>query len=82
MGERRDSIRERVILAWKSADKPGWSIQKTQEVCIHIDREFEDAGLCPAPKFHEAVKSNRDIERDRYIRTWVLGCHFPWLNPR
>jgi len=78
MMQRRKSIRGQVILAWKNLRKPNWGIQKTQEVCINIDREFEKAGHCPAPQFRKAVKS----KRDRYVRTWVLGCHYPWINPR
>ena len=78
MGQRRNSVRGRVILAWKNARKPNWGIQKTQEVGINIDREFEDSGLCPAPQFRKAIKS----KMNSYIRNWFQGCHFPWINPR
>jgi len=78
MGERKDSIRGRVISTWKSAGKPDWSMQKTQSVCIKIDGEFEDARFCPAPRFRDAIKSNKGP----YLRNWVGGCHFPWINPR
>lgn len=78
MGERKDSVRGRVILAWKSASKPNWDIEKTIAVCKEVDSEFEREGPCPAPAFRRAIKSD-----DRsYIKVWVYGCHYPWLNPR
>lgn len=78
MGKRKDSIRGRVISAWESADKPDWSIQKTKEECIIANNKSEEAGLCPAPQFRKAIKS----QDNQYIRNWVGGCHFPWINPR
>ena len=52
--------------------------QKTIAACIDADADLEREGLDPAPEFRKAVKSNDE----RYICTWVLGCHFKWLNPR
>lgn len=72
-GERDNSVKGRVISAWKQANKPNWNIEQTLKVCVRIDSEFEEAGLQPAPRFRDAVK---------YLVNWVQGCHFPWLNPR
>ena len=78
MGERTSSVRGRVISAWKHEGGPNWSIEQTRKVCVKVDGEFEEAGLQPAPRFREEVESNNLP----YLRNWVQGCHFPWLNPR
>jgi hypothetical protein len=58
--------------------KPGWKLEQTTEICIKVNNDFETKDCNPAQKFREAIKLN-----DRsYVKTWVQGCHFPWLNPR
>ena len=78
MAVRKDSIRGGVIIKWDSAGKPNWNLDKTLKICININNEIAIKGLNPAPKFREAVKSNKRS----YLINWVQGCHFPWLNPR
>ncbi len=80
MGSREDSVRGRVTS--KRAKCPEqekeWDTRETMMACIDADGELEAAGLEPAPKFRQALKMNHQ----RYVRAWVLGCHFDWLNPR
>lgn len=51
---------------------------RTVTACCQADAALEAEGLSPAPQFRRARKANHA----QYIRPWVLGCHFPWLNPR
>jgi hypothetical protein len=78
MGRREHSVRGRVVTKWQKSGKPNWNTQKTLAICIDIDSELETAGYAPAPRFREAIKGNNE----KYLRNWVQGCHFPWLNPR
>jgi alanine racemase len=78
MAVRKNSVRGRVVTKWAASRKPAWNTRKTLEVCIDIDRKLEKQGFKPAQQFRKAVK--RDDEK--YLNVWVLGCHFPWLNPR
>jgi len=55
-----------------------WDVRRTITACVESDRELEAEGLELAPQSREAIKSHNE----RYIRAWVLGCHFEWLNPR
>ena len=75
---RKNSLRRSVILRCGRVGKPNWSLKKTINVCIEESNKFEIKDRNPAPKFHKAIMSN-DVS---YIRRWVLGCHFFWLNPR
>ena len=78
MGFRKTKIRGCVAEKWEAAGKPGWNLQRTIAECIKADDALAGIGLCPAPRFRFEHKSNNE----KYLNTWVLGCHFPWLNPR
>lgn len=71
-------LRGRVIAEWDAAGKPNWNKRETTGICLFIDAELKAEKLNPSPKFRKAIESN-DLE---YIKTWVMGCHFSWLNPR
>ena len=75
---RENSLRGRVILRWKEAGKKDWGHQKTIDVCIEVEGELTEAGLNRTPKFSRKIREN-DLG---YIRNWVQGCHFDWINPR
>lgn len=78
IARRNNSIRGCVIDKRNSLGHPNWTSKKTLAICIKVDNELKKAGHNPAPKFREAIRLN-----DRkYLANWVLGCHFPWLNPR
>ena len=78
MTRRAASLRGRVIDEWKKSGQPTWDIEETIRVCKRIDEQFLREEVNPAPKFREArLKENRV-----YMRIWVSGCRFPWLNPR
>jgi hypothetical protein len=80
MGSREDSLRGRVRSEWKQ--RPGQDKERVSQLtvtaCIEADVKLEAEGLNPAPQFRQGRKTN-DCQ---YIRAWVLGCHFRWLNPR
>jgi len=75
---RKGTVRGGVFGAWEGDDRPNWDLNRTIEACESADANLDRQGLNSAPKFREA-RLRRDT---RYIRTWVLGCHFSWLNPR
>ena len=71
-------LRGRVIAEWETAEKPNWGKKETIGMCLLVDAELKADKLNPSPKFRKAVELNNL----KYVRTWVLGCHFSWLNPR
>jgi hypothetical protein len=75
---RSNSIRGAVSGKWGQGGRPNWDINATIRACEEQDEMFRQTGKNPAPRFREAL----DKVDQTYIRTWVYGCHFPWLNPR
>jgi hypothetical protein len=78
MAFKNNTLKGRVDDKHKRAGSPQWDSRKTIEVCIKTARELEAEGFDRAIKFRNAIKRNDE----KYIKTWVLGCHFKWLNPR
>jgi hypothetical protein len=72
------SLRGRVGDRWERQGRPRWSDVQTIRATLEEDAALEALGLTPAPKFRQARRAGRQ----QYIRQWVLGCHFEWLNPR
>jgi len=75
---RPDSLRGAVTGRWEEAGRPKWDIEEAIRVCEDVDEEFQQAGKNPAPRFREG-RSRGDTT---YIRAFVYGYHFQWLNPR
>ena len=75
---RKNSLRGRVIRRWEKAGKPNWSLKKTISICIIVERELTKAGFNRTPKFSRSIRE----KNQQYIRKWVRGCHFEWINPR
>ncbi len=75
---RENSLRGKVILRWERACKPDWSLEKTIDICIEVEGELKKAGINRTPQFSCRIRENDK----RYIRNWVQGCHFEWINPR
>ena len=71
-------LRGEVIKRWKAAGCPQWDYETTKNVCLEVNRYLERIGQNPAPRFREEINKKNKT----YIRQWVLGCHFSWLNPR
>ena len=71
-------LRGCVIAEWENAGKPNWGKKETTGICLLVDAELKAEKLDPSPKFRKAIESNNL----KYVKTWVLGCHFSWLNPR
>jgi hypothetical protein len=74
----KNSLRGRVIQEWEIKGKPSWDYEQTLQVCLNANEVLETEKLNPAPCFRQAIISNNNI----YIRQWIYGCHFSWLNPR
>ena len=67
-----------VEMRWADAGHPRWDVDETIRQTVLADEELARRGVEPAPRFRE-MRRARDHE---YMRRWVLGCHFMWLNPR
>jgi hypothetical protein len=78
MVRREHSVRGGVTKCWEKSGKQKWDDKETLEQCIAVDSNLEREGYQTAPKFRKAVKLNNQ----KYLMNWVMGCHFPWLNPR
>lgn len=63
MGTREHSIRGGVRDAWEMQGKKHWSIPRTVDVCIAIDRELEATAYGPAPRSRKA----REQDNQRYF---------------
>lgn len=74
----QETIRGTVKNIWEREGRPHWGREQTIRVCETVDEDFSNQGLMPAPRLREA----RDRNDVHYVQTWVLGCHFSWLNPR
>ncbi len=74
----RETVRGAAVSMWGRNNRPLWDKEQTLMVCESVDKDLCSRGLTPAPQFR-AARERRDT---RYIQTWVMGCHFPWLNPR
>ena len=72
------SIRGRVVSEWCEGDSPNWDYERTRKECLSADAYFHSRGENPAPKFRQGIER----QDERYIRVWIMGCHFEWLNPR
>ncbi len=71
-------LRGRVIAEWEDAGKPNWGIRETTGMCLLANAELKAEKLNPVQEFRKAIESSNL----KYVKTWVLGCHFSWLNPR
>jgi hypothetical protein len=72
------SLKGIVTGKWESEGQPRWDVAKTIHELEGADDELAGEGLNPAPTFRAKRLQGDDV----YVRTWTLGCHFPWLNPR
>ena len=71
-------LRTKVYIWWTLTGCPKWDYETTKNVCLELDIYFAILGKNPAPHFREAVKKGNSS----YIKQWIMGCHFIWLNPR
>jgi hypothetical protein len=78
MAHRSESLRGLVISNWEKSGQPLWDVTQTVEMTEDADAVLEEHGLRPAPRF----RVERQLENPVYVKQWVMGCHFPWLNPR
>lgn len=67
-----------VIAKWEANGRPPWSTDRTIREVEIADQELATRGRNPAP----ALRRRRLARDAAYVRTWTLGCHFEWLNPR
>jgi hypothetical protein len=71
-------LRGEVTTRWKTARCPQWDYEMTKNVCLEVNRYFAKSKRNPAPRFREEIEKGNDV----YVKQWVMGCHFDWLNPR
>ncbi len=72
------NLKDKVNLIWQEAGSPKWDYTKTLDACLEANNYFSNIHQNPAKRFREEVEKNNQ----KYIRQWVMGCHFDWLNPR
>ena len=72
------SFKNEVTKRWKADGTQKWGYEVTKAMCLATNRDLEISGVNPAPKFREAITKNDED----YIKEWIMGCHFEWLNPR
>lgn len=70
------TLRGLVISNWEKSGRARWDLARTVRKVLSADDPLASRGLNPAPTFRKR-RSDRD-----YVERWVLGCHFPFLNPR
>lgn len=72
------TVRGMVREHWNKKECPEWDDEDTIKECLKANRDIAKRKQNPAPRFREEIGNNNK----KYIRQWVLGCHFKWLNPR
>ncbi len=72
------SLKSTVEAIWSDAGSLNWDYQQTLSACIDADKLMRQQGRNPARRFREEL----DRGNQEYMRQWVMGCHFNWLNPR
>ena len=71
-------LRTMVVDAWQQAGCPKWHYEQTLTECLKADQELRCSKENPARRFREEIEN----QNRAYLRQWVMGCHFEWLNPR
>jgi hypothetical protein len=71
-------LKTMVVDEWQQAGCPEWQYEETLRACLKIDEELRRDKENPAKRFREEIDKKNSI----YLRQWVMGCHFDWLNPR
>ncbi len=72
------NVKGLVMLNWEKNGKLRWDLNQTIDAAQNADNALEAQGFNPAPTF----RKGRQARNESYVKRWVLGCHFPWLNPR
>ena len=72
------TLRGRVVSRWRSGGSGNWDYERTRLECLKADACLRSRGENPAPRFREEIERHNEP----YIRQWIMGCHFEWLNPR
>lgn len=78
MVKKHASLRGLVASNWEESGRPRWDAARTVRETERADEQLRRQGLDPASTFRA-----KRLRQDRsYVRTWTMGCHFSWLNPR
>ena len=72
------ALRGEVTKRWEAAGCRRWDYETTRSECLEVNNDFAEMGENPTPRFREEIEK----KNESYIRRWILGCHFNWLNPR
>jgi len=73
-------IMGRVVYHWGKAGRPEWSLERTVEEVKQADAQLYRDGLGKVR--HRKLRQHIEQGDEEYIRLWILGCHFCWINPR
>jgi len=65
-------------MIWQEAESLKCFYTKTLDACLKANDYFKNIHQNSAKRFRKEVENNNQ----EYIRQWVMGCHFDWLNPR
>jgi len=71
-------FKSKVTELWKKSGSPTWDFEETLKACLDADEFFKARHENPAKVFRKELNNNNDV----YVRQWIMGCHFEWLNPR
>ena len=74
----KTSFRGEMRKRWADAGRPCWNYEATERECLAVNSSLQQIKYNPAPRFREAVIAGNSS----YIKRWIFGCHFDWLNPR
>ena len=72
------NFKSKVIELWQKAGTPSWNYEETLKACMTTNEFFKTIHKNPAQRLSEEIDNNNEA----YIKTWIMGCHFEWLNPR
>jgi hypothetical protein len=69
-----------VVKRWEKEGRPPWTLEETIEIIEEVDAQLDQDGLGKSRnrKLHQHIEDGDKV----YIKKWVLGCHFCWINPR
>lgn len=74
-----EGIMGTVVQLWEKSGKPDWTLGRTIEEVKRADAQLTRDGL---GKIQRKLRQHIEQGDEQYIRQWVLGCHFCWINPR
>lgn len=69
-----------IVRRWEESGRPHWSLERTIEEVRRADAQLYRDGL--GKTGHRRLREQIQQGDEGYVRSWTLGCHFCWVNPR